>query len=111
MAKRESTVKFSIVLDENNVPETIHWTAKDGGVENQPAGSMMVAVWDEKAKECLRLDLWTKEMTIDDMKKFFHQTIMSMADTLERATNEEKAAMNMRKYAHNFGLELDLFDK
>ena len=69
---------------------------------------MMVSVWDEKTKECLRLDLWTKEMTMDDMKRFFHQTILSMADTLERATSEEKAAIKMRKYALEFAKDLEL---
>lgn len=111
MSKIKSNISIDVELDVNRVPEKIHWTAKDGGIENEAAGAFMVSVWDEKQKECLRLDLWTKEMSIDDMKRFFHQTILSMADTLERATNEERAAMKMRQYAHQFGLDVEIIEE
>lgn len=111
MAAKKSNITFDIELDVNQVPEKIHWTAKDGGVDNEEAGAFMVSVWDEKKKECLRLDLWTKDMSIDDMKRFFHQTILSMADTLQRSTNEEQVAMNMRKYAHQFALDVKILEE
>jgi uncharacterized protein YeaO (DUF488 family) len=33
-----------------------------------------MSVWDSKSKESMRIDLWTKEMPVDEMKIFFHQT-------------------------------------
>lgn len=110
MSQIKSQIRFDVELDANRVPEKINWTATDGGIENADANAIMLAVWDEKSKDCLRLDLWTKEMTMDDMKRFFHQTILSMADTLERATNEELVSMRMRKYAHELAKELKIID-
>jgi gliding motility-associated protein GldC len=41
----------------------------------------MLSVWDSKSKESMRIDLWTKEMPVDEMKIFFHQTLVAMSDT------------------------------
>lgn len=110
MENHKSQIRFDVELDANKVPEKIQWTATDGGVEDADAQAIMLAVWDEKSKDCLRLDLWTKEMTVDDMKRFFHQTILSMADTLDRSTGEEQTAMKMRKYANDLARDLKLID-
>jgi gliding motility-associated protein GldC len=50
-------------------------------VELEEAKAVMLSVWDSKAKESLRIDLWTKEMPVDEMKIFFHQTLVTMSDT------------------------------
>jgi gliding motility-associated protein GldC len=71
----KSKIIIDVSLDENKVPEKLHWSAKDGGVENQQAKAMLLSVWDAKAKESMRIDLWTKDMPLDEMKIFFHQTI------------------------------------
>ena len=65
-----------------------------------------MSIWDEKTKETLRIDLWTKDMRVDEMKHFFHQTLVSMADTLERATSEDKMAADMRDFCHHFAEKL-----
>ena len=91
-----SEVIFHINLDENKIPENISWTAKDGGIENEPSKAVMISVWDHKQKDTLRMDLWTKDMPVDEMKQFFHQTLVSMADTYERATNDLKMSETMR---------------
>jgi gliding motility-associated protein GldC len=59
----------------------------------------------------LRMDLWTKDMLVDEMKQFYHQTLLSMADTLERATGEDKMAGDMRDFAQYFAEKLKLVDK
>jgi hypothetical protein len=41
-------------------------------------------------------------MKVDEMKRFFHQTLVSMADTLQRATNEDAMAADMRDFARHF---------
>ena len=45
-------------------------------------------------------------MRTDEMKHFFHQTLVSMADTLARATNEDKMAADMRDFCHHFAEKL-----
>jgi gliding motility-associated protein GldC len=110
MTKR-TDIALRIDLDENKVPETIFWDAPDGGVKNEEASAVFLSIWDPKAKDTLRIDLWTKEMPIDDMKRFLHQTLLSMADTLERATNQDEMAIDMRDFAKYYAEKLELIKK
>ncbi len=103
-----SEIKFDVTLDENKVPESLKWTAKDGGIENQETKAFMLSVWDSKAKESLRIDLWTKDMPVDEMKIFFHQTLVAMADTFQRATTDDKMADTMRDFCDYFAEKLEL---
>lgn len=108
MAVKKSQIVIDVALDENKVPEKLHWTAKDGGVNNEETKAMMLSVWDTKAKESLRIDLWTKDMPLDEMKIFFHQTLSAMADTFYRATNDEKMTDTMKDFCDYFAEKLDL---
>ncbi len=104
----KSEIKFNVELDENRVPEKIQWTAPDGGVNSEAAKAIMLSIWDSKAQETLRIDLWTKDMPVDEMKKFFHQTLVAMSDTFERATNDEKMANTMRDFCEYFAEKMEL---
>lgn len=109
MAKTQSSdINVNVTLDENNIPEKLHWTAKDGGIENMESKAVFLSVWDHKAKEALRIDLWTKEMPVDEMKIFFHQTLMAMSDTFLRATNDQKMSDTMRDFCDYFAEKLEL---
>ena len=104
----KSEIKFNVELDENRVPEKIQWTAPDGGVNSEAAKAIMLSIWDSKTQETLRIDLWTKDMPVDEMKKFFHQTLVAMSDTFERATNDEKMANTMRDFCEYFAEKMEL---
>jgi gliding motility-associated protein GldC len=104
----KSEIKFNIELDDNRVPEKILWTAPDGGVNTEETKAIMLSVWDNKVQETLRIDLWTKEMPVDEMKLFFHQTLMAMADTYNRATGDEKMTATMKDFCDYFAEKLDL---
>ena len=106
--KHTSEIKFQIGLDENRVPEEISWTAKEGGIEDMTSKAIMLSVWDHKKKDTLRMDLWTKDMPVDEMKQFFHQTLVSMADSFERATNDEKMSATMRDFCSYFAEKLEI---
>jgi gliding motility-associated protein GldC len=108
MSKLTSEIKFVIELDENRVPEKLNWSAQDGGVENEEAKAILVSVWDSKAQETLRIDLWTKDMPVDEMKKFFHQTLVAMSDTFQRATGDEKMSDTMRDFCTYFAEKMEL---
>jgi len=103
-----SEIKFTVELDENRVPEKLLWTAQDGGVQLEEAKAMLLSIWDSNAKETLRIDLWTKDMPVDEMKIFFHQTLVAMADTFERATQDEKMSGTMRDFCDYFAEKLEL---
>ena len=108
MATKKFEIKFDIELDENKVPEEMHWTAEDGGVSKQKTKAIMLSIWDAKAKESLRIDLWTKDMPVDEMKIFFHQTLVAMTDTFQRATSDEKMADTMRDFCEYFAEKMEV---
>jgi len=103
-----SEIKFLVELDENRVPEKLTWSAQDGGVEQDQAKAMMLSIWDSKVQETLRIDLWTKDMPVDEMKQFFHQTLVAMADTFQRATQDEKMADTMKDFCDYFAEKMEL---
>jgi gliding motility-associated protein GldC len=111
MANNTSKIVLNIELDENKVPEKLHWTAEDGGITNEEAKAMMLAVWDSKAKETLRIDLWTKDMPVDEMKQFFHQTLVEMSNTFQRATQDDKMTATMKDFCDYFAEKLELKEK
>ncbi len=103
-----SEIKLTVELDENRVPEALHWSAEDGGIENEEAKAMMLSVWDSKNKESLKIDLWTKDMPVDEMKIFFHQTLVTMTDTFMKATQDEKMTATMKDFCDYFAEKLEL---
>jgi gliding motility-associated protein GldC len=108
MAKITSKIELNVELDENRVPEKLVWTAEDGGISKQEAKAMMLSVWDSKTQEMLRIDLWTKDMPVDEMKIFFHQTLVAMSDTFNRATQDEKMTATMKDFCDYFAEKLEL---
>lgn len=112
MAKAHtSKIIFKVDLDENRVPEEISWTAQDGGIDNEASKAIMLSVWDHKTKDTLRMDLWTKDMPVDEMKQFYHQTLVSMANSFQRATNDEKMTATMLDFCEYFAEKLELKKK
>jgi len=111
MTKHTSEIKFTVELDENKIPEKLFWDAKDGGISNEETKAFLISVWDSKKKETLKMDLWTKDMPLDEMKQFFHQTLLSMSDTFHKATNDEKMTATMRDFCDYFAEKLDLLKK
>ena len=107
---KESEINFKITLDDNNLPEKIDWSATEGG-EKSSSKAVMIALWDAKENNTLRIDLWTKDMMVDEMKQFYHQCLLSMADTFDRATGETEAAKEMRGFAQHFGEKMELIAK
>jgi gliding motility-associated protein GldC len=107
----KSEINFNIHLDENRVPEQIFWTAQDGGVQNEAAKAIMLSIWDSKSKESLRIDLWTKDMPVDEMKLFFHQTLVAMSETYNRATGDEKMTATMKDFSDYFAEKSELLKK
>ncbi len=110
-SKHKSEIKIDIELDENRIPEQLKWTAKDGGVEDEETKALLLSVWDSKNKESLRIDLWTKDMPVDEMKIFFHQTLVAMSDTFQRATQDEKMSATMKDFCDYFAEKLELVKK
>ena len=108
MSNKTSEIKFNVELDENKIPEKLKWNAEDAGISNEDTKAILISVWDPKKKETLKMDLWTKDMPLEEMKQFFHQTLLSMSDTFYAATNDEKMTATMRDFCAYFAEKLEL---
>lgn len=104
---RKEQIRFDIELDENNVPERIDWAASENKQQAE-AKAIILAVWDAKEQNALRIDLWNKEMQVDEMKQFVHQTILTLADSFERATNEKAMADTMRDFCDYYAEKMNI---
>ncbi len=107
--KHSSEINIKVGLDENRVPEKLNWSADDGAIDNMEAKALLLSVWDSSQKDTYKINLWTKEMPVNEMIQFFHQTLTSMADTFETATGDEKMSATMRDfcdyYAEKMGIK------
>ncbi|MFY7879174.1 MAG: gliding motility protein GldC [Lacibacter sp.] len=99
----KSNISIDVLLDTDRVPEQITWSATDSTADmQQKAKAMLLAFWDGADKSALRIDLWTKEMMVDEMADFYYQVLMTMADTFLRATNHPELTDEMKAYAKTF---------
>ncbi|HEY2647685.1 MAG TPA: gliding motility protein GldC [Puia sp.] len=99
----ENSIQIQVLLDENKMPSDISWSAPDNSPENtRKAKAFLLSLWDGSDKAALRIDLWTKDMMIDEMEDFFYQTIMTMADTFKKATRHDDLAVEMKSFAKSF---------
>ena len=97
-----SEINFEVELDENDVPNAIAWNATDkpGGRESTKAIS--IAVWDPAEKNTMRIDLWTKDMPIDEMRGFYINALAGMAESVQAATGDEEMAKAMIELCERF---------
>src|SRR5947209_3746313 len=101
MAK--STITIEVDLDEQKVPSNIQWSATDSTIERpQQAKAFMLSLWDGAEKTALRIDLWTQKMMVDEMADFYYQTLMTMAETFDRATKQHELVHEMKDFAKKF---------
>jgi len=99
----QSSIQIDVLLDEQRVPEQINWRASDTTAEStKKAKALMLAFWDGEDKTAMRIDLWTKDMMVDEMADFFYQTYMTMAESYYRATQNAELVSDMKKFAATF---------
>ena len=99
---KQNNINITVDLEANQVPEKITWNSTD--LEgNRNAKAMLLSLWDSKDMNTMNIDLWTKDMSVEEMSKFFFQTYITMVETFEKATNEDQMAMAMRDFAEFFG--------
>jgi gliding motility-associated protein GldC len=104
---RSAEVHFHVALDERHLPVEIRWSATDAPEEGErKTKSVLLSIWDSDAERALCVDLWTKDMRVDEMRVFVVQTLFTMADTLERATSERAMSDEIRGLANRFADEL-----
>jgi len=109
---KTAEIKLTIELDDNNVPENILWESTDSKTkEALPVKSFMLALWDQNYNNALRIDLWTKDMPVDEMKIFFFETLQTMGDSFLRATGETNIVEDLRDYCAHFAEKMEIKQK
>src|SRR5450432_4189590 len=93
---KKSTIHFNVDLDQNNIPEKIMWEATDkpeAGLSETKAIS--ISLWDHEQQNTLRIDLWSKDMPVDDMKRFYVDCLGGLAQSALSSTGDEYLAKEM----------------
>jgi len=109
---RKTEIKINVTLDENSVPDAISWASQDDKtVQEHESKAMMLALFEKDSKETVKIDLWTKDMQMVEMDRFFFQTMKSMADTYFKATKNNMLASRMQEFAMYFAEETKIIEK
>lgn len=87
---KKSTINFTVELDQNNIPDKIFWEATEKPDPHlSETKSISIALWDHKQKNTLRIDLWTKDMPVEEMKRFFIDCIGGLGQSMLSSTGDE----------------------
>lgn len=95
---KKSEIRFSIALDEQRIPEAISWQATEQDNQINFAKALNISIWDRDDSGTLKIDLWTKDMPVEEMKHFTIDTIAAMSQSLYTATGDEAMATMMRRF-------------
>lgn len=108
---KTAEIKITVELDEANNPDNILWESTDvNNADKVPAKAMFLSVWDHNYKNTLKIDLWTKDMPVDEMKRFFYETLQTMADSFLKATNETLIVEDLRDYCAHFADKMGIVE-
>ncbi|MDX1943667.1 MAG: gliding motility protein GldC [Saprospiraceae bacterium] len=107
-AIKQSDIKITIGLDESNMPVSMTWQAEDAGQAPQECKAMLLSLFDRDSMDTLKIDLWTKDMQVIEMDRFFFQTLRAMADTYYKATQNAQLASEMQRFVQYFGEKTEI---
>lgn len=94
---KKSTIRFEVELDDQQVPERIVWDATDKpDAELAETKAISISLWDHIQKNTLRIDLWGKDMPVEEMKRFYIDCIGGLAQSVLSSTSDEFMAAEMR---------------
>lgn len=109
---KKTKITLHIELDDNDVPQTISWQADDADFDGKKeADAILLALWNNEEKVTFGIDLWTNKMLVENMNILYHQTLLKMADTYNRATNNFEVSEMIRKFSEEFAEKLSLIQK
>jgi gliding motility-associated protein GldC len=110
---KTAEIKLTVELDDQNIPDKLTWESTDGEQQEALAAkAMFLALWDHQYKNSLRIDLWTKDMPLDEMKRFFYETLQTLGDTFLRAAPNDPVAEavigDLRDYCEHFAEKMEI---
>ena len=110
---KTSEIKLKVSLDKDNVPAKIQWSTTDGpsGPVEAEAKAFLLSIFDKEHKDTFKIDLWTKEMQVNEMDRFFYHTFRALSDTYFKATQNKDLAVDMQKFVQYFGEQTEIIPK
>lgn len=111
--KKTSEIKIKVGLNEEKMPVQMTWSSSDDpqGARPHECKAMLLALFDKDTKDTLKIDLWTKEMQVSEMDRFFFQTLKGLADTYYRATQNKELATVMQQFVGYFGEQTEIIPR
>ncbi|MFT4857333.1 MAG: gliding motility-associated protein GldC [Algoriphagus sp.] len=105
---KNSEIKFQVELDEKSLPKSITWNASDKEGEGLEATkSISLNVWDNLNHSTLRIDLWTEEMSVVEMKRFYIDILGGMAQTILNSTADEYMSEEIKELCDRLVLHIN----
>jgi gliding motility-associated protein GldC len=105
---KTSEITFQISLDDQQIPEKIHWKATDlGDTKLNECKSIMLSIWDHQENNTMRIDLWNKDLRVVEMDQHFFQTMMTMAESYQKATGYNFIQDEMKKFCNGLAQKIN----
>lgn len=99
----KSEINITVELDDNRIPDKIFWDATENPNEGiNETKAICVGVWDQYHKGLLGINLWTKDMPVDEMNHFTVDLIGNLAQMIKDSTNDPKVI----EVLHSAGKEI-----
>lgn len=109
--ENRSDIEIKVALGEDQIPENILWRSKQNASDDwSESKAMLLSLFDRDTKDTLRIDLWTKDMQVMEMDRFFFYTLRALTDTYMRATNNQNLAEEMQAFVKHFGESTGLIE-
>lgn len=111
--KKQSEIMVRVGLDEENMPIAMEWAASDNPAGSAPQAikGMLLSLFSERQKETLKIDLWTKDMQVQEMDRFVYQTLRGLAESYFKATQNKELANAMQQFVFYFGQQTNVIPK
>jgi gliding motility-associated protein GldC len=106
---KSSEINIKIGLNEKLMPVRMDWNAE--GAPVQECKAMLLSIFDKETKDTLKIDLWTTDMQVVEMDRFFYQTLRALGDTYFKATQNKNLAVDMQKFVQYFGEQTEILPK
>lgn len=110
IVKKTRNIKVTIGLNAEEMPVDMNWSAPDKEDKDvsRACKAMLLSVFDREDAETYKIDLWTKDMQVVEMDRFFFQTLRALSDTYFKATQNAELATDMQRFVQYFGEKTDI---
>ncbi|MEM6878931.1 MAG: gliding motility protein GldC [Bacteroidota bacterium] len=98
---KQSGIKVGIGLDEEKMPVYLDYAGE--GEMPRECKAAFLSFFAKDTKETMKIDLWTKDMQIVEMDRFYYQMLRSMTETYFKATQNKDLANDFQQFVFYFG--------